>query len=51
MPIDMSHSSVVEKCIKTVSSKCAEEYGTLCYSMHKQVAQSGKKLLSLLQGN
>ena len=29
--------------------KWAEEYGTLCYAMHKQVAQSGKKLLSLLQ--
>ena len=30
--------------------KWAEEYGHLCYGMHKQVAQSGKKLLSLLQG-
>ena len=30
--------------------KYAEEYGTMCYSQHKIVASSGKKLLSLLQG-
>ena len=30
--------------------KFAEEYGTMCYSQHKLVAQNGKRLLSMLQG-
>ena len=30
--------------------KYAEEYSTMCYSQHKVVAQSGKRLLGFLQG-